>query len=98
MELPVELFGLFTGTSIALALFGFIRNPQIPAMMVFGGIFILFIAVSTDTIILDHFYDGLSGDIIDAGFEFTDLPKTVFALMGVIFMLSGALMVMREQG
>lgn len=53
MDIPVELFLGLVGTSIALAIFGFIRNPQIPAMLCFGGIFILVLAVSTDNIITD---------------------------------------------
>lgn len=52
MDIPIELFLGFIGTSIALAIFGFVRNPQIPATLVFGGLFILTIAISTDNVIL----------------------------------------------
>lgn len=58
MDIPIELFSLFIGTSIALAIFGFLRNPQIPAMLVFGGMFILTMSVMTDNIILNQFIDG----------------------------------------
>lgn len=61
MEIPIELFLGGIGVSIALAIFGFIRQPQIPAMLVFGGMFILIFAVATDTIIL-----GQSTNFIDS--------------------------------
>lgn len=52
VDIPIELFSLFIGASIALGVFGFLRNPQVPAMIVFGGMFILVISVSTSNIIL----------------------------------------------
>jgi len=52
MDIPIELFLGFIGTSIALAIFGFVRNPQIPASLVIGGMFILTLAVATDNIVL----------------------------------------------
>lgn len=55
MDIPIEIFMLGIGVSIALALFGFIRNPQIPAMLVFGGMFFLIFAIATDNIIMDYF-------------------------------------------
>jgi hypothetical protein len=58
MDIPIELFSLFIGASIALGIFGFLRNPQIPALMAFGGIFILFASVMTDNIIMNSFADG----------------------------------------
>lgn len=63
MEIPIEIFITGIGVSVALAIFGFIRNPQIPAMLVFGGMFILSFAVMTDSIILDSFLDGGNPDI-----------------------------------
>lgn len=60
MEIPIELFILGIVTPIGLALFGFIRNPQIPAMLAFGGMFILFLSVVTDTIIMDYFQTGIN--------------------------------------
>lgn len=50
MEIPIEIFSLFIGSSIALAIFGFLRNPQIPATLAFAGIFILTISVITTSI------------------------------------------------
>lgn len=62
MDIPIELFLGFIGVSIALAIFGFLRNPPIPATIVMGGMFILVIAVATtniefDTISLDVITD-----------------------------------------
>lgn len=53
MEIPLFLFLGMISTALALAFFGFLRQPQIPAMLAFGGMFVLFIAVSTTSIILD---------------------------------------------
>ena len=60
MDIPVELFLGFIGTSIALAVFGFIRQPQIPACLVIGGMFILTLAVSTDNITMDYATDSVN--------------------------------------
>src|SRR5688572_21938502 len=54
MEIPIELFLGFIGTSIALAIFGFVRQPQIPATMVFGGIFILTMSLLITGIIISY--------------------------------------------
>lgn len=55
MDIPIELFLGFIGVSIALAILGFLRNPQIPATIVMGGMFILVIAVATDNIKIGNF-------------------------------------------
>lgn len=47
VDIPVELFLGGIGVSIALAIFGFIRQPQIPAMLAFGGLFIITFSVIT---------------------------------------------------
>jgi hypothetical protein len=52
MDIPIELFLGFIGVSIALAIFGFLRNPQIPATIVMGGMFLLVISVATTNIIM----------------------------------------------
>lgn len=64
MDIPIEIFMLGIGVSIALALFGFIRNPQIPAMLVFGGMFFLIFAIATDNIIIGSFSEGSTNDIV----------------------------------
>lgn len=103
MELPIELFLGFIGVSIALAIFGFMRNPQIPATIVMGGMFILTLSVSTTGIIMGK----IPVTSVDSGatttytfedniYEFTEFPKTVFALIGVMCMILGGLMVMKE--
>ena len=99
MNIPIELFLGFIAISISLAIFGFIRNPQIPAMLAFAGIFIMFIAVTTDNIIMGKIpvESVVSGSTTsytfeDNTFQFTEIPKTIFALIGVICMLCGGLM------
>ena len=59
MDIPIELFLGFTGISIVLAIFGFLRNPQIPATIVMGGMFILVIAVATDNIVFGNRIDNI---------------------------------------
>lgn len=103
MDIPVELFLGFIGVSIAIALFGFVRNPQIPACLVMGGMFILFLSVATDNVIMGKIptTSVTSGStvnytFIDNIFEFNELPKVIFALIGTMFMIVGGLMVMKE--
>lgn len=101
--LPIEIFLGFTGISIALAIFGFIRQPPIPAMLAFGGMFILFVSVMTGGIIMGSIPEASisSGStttyqMTDNVFDFQGFPQMLFALMGVIMMLSGGLMVLRQ--
>lgn len=54
MDIPVEMFALFMGASIAFAVFGFVRKPQIPAMLAFAGVFILVLSVSTTNIVMGY--------------------------------------------
>jgi hypothetical protein len=63
MDIPIELFLGGIGLGIALAIFGFIRNPQVPAMLVFGGMFVMFFAVATDNIIMNSFINGGEQDV-----------------------------------
>lgn len=102
MEIPFELFIAFIGMSLAMAVFGFLRNPQIPAMVCFGGIFILMVAVVTDGVIMGKIpvASASSGSTTTYTFEdnvfpFDNWSKTLFAFMGGIMMLLGALMVGR---
>ena len=101
---PIELFLGGIVLSIAVAIFGFIRQPQIPAMLVFAGMFILVLTLMNDGIIMGKIpiTSTSSGNVvtyafIDNVFEFTELPKTIFAIMGSVLMLIGALMVGRNQ-
>ena len=103
MDIPIELFLGFIVVSIALAIFGFMRQPQIPATIVMGGMFILTLAVTTDTIIMGKIPTQSvdSGatttyTFIDNTYEFTEMPKVLVSLIGVMAMILGGLMVMRE--
>lgn len=101
--MPVELFLGGIVVSIALAIFGFIRQPQIPAMLVFSGIFIFSLAIIPSGIIMGKIpiTSTSSGStvtyaFIDNVFEFTELPKTIFGLIGATVMLCGGIMVGRD--
>jgi hypothetical protein len=103
MDIPIELFLGFIGVSIALAIFGFLRNPPIPATIVMGGMFILFLSVATDNVIMGKIPttsvtngSTVNYTFIDNTYEFTEMPKVIFALIGVMCMILGGLMVMRE--
>lgn len=75
MDIPIELFLGFIGVSIAIALFGFVRNPQIPACLVMGGMFILFLSIATDNIIMgfafgqNGFIEEIFYDVMTRSFE-----------------------------
>lgn len=104
MILPIELFLGALVVSIAIAIFGFIRQPQIPAMLCFAGMFILVLAVSTESIIMGKIpiTSTSSGSVvtyafIDNEYTFDEFPKVIFGLFGAILMLIGALMVGRAQ-
>jgi len=105
MNIPIELFLGFTGVSIAFAIFGFARNPQVPVTIVIGGIFILLLAVSTTGIIMGKIptTSVTSGStvnytFIDNVFDFTELHKVLFAVLGAFMMLFGGLMVSKIDG
>lgn len=102
MQVPIEIFLGCIVMSIALAIFGFLRQPQIPAMLVFGGMFILTISVATDEHIMGKIPitsvssgNTVTYDFIDNIQPFDPTVKMLFALMGAIFMLCGALMMGR---
>lgn len=99
-NIPFELFLGFMGVSISLAIFGLARNPQIPAMIVFAGVFILVMAVSIDNIIMGQLVDksASSGQSVTYTykpdlFAFNALPKVLFTFIAAVMMLTGALMV-----
>lgn len=103
MNIPVELFLGGIVVSIALAIFGFIRQPQIPAMLVFAGIFIFSLAVIPDGIIMGKIPETsvssgstVTYTFVDNVFTWDQLPKTIFGLIGATIMLCGAIMVGRD--
>jgi len=79
--LPVELFLGGIGVAIAMAIFGFIRQPQIPAMLVFGGMFVLIIAVATESIIMDSFASG-GMQTVYYDVTSTNIASTLFTTTG----------------
>lgn len=100
--MPVELFLGFIAMAIAMAIFGFMRQPQIPAMVSFAGIFILFISIMLSGIIMGKMPDSsvTSGsttnyNMTDNVFDFTGFPQVIFGFVGSIMALTGGLMVNR---
>lgn len=74
MDIPVELFITFIGISGFMAIFGFIRQPQIPAMLAFSGVFLLVIAVSTTNIIMGSY----ASENDNIGVEYYDVQTRSF--------------------
>jgi len=98
--LPVEMYLGLVGISIAFAIFGFIRQPQIPAMLMFGGIFILFIGVMFNGIILgvqpeSSTTTGSTTDyvMVNHGFDMSGVPQMLVGLIGAVMMLTSGIMV-----
>ena len=96
MDIPVELFLGFIG--ISLVMVGISLAKQIPAIMVFGGMFMLIWVVVTDNIIMGKIptTSTVSGSVTTYDFEdnlfpLTDWGKVIFSLFAVIMMLVGAL-------
>jgi hypothetical protein len=58
VDIPVELFFGFIGMSVVLLIIGLIREPKIPATVVFAGMFMLTITMVTDNIIMGFATDG----------------------------------------
>ena len=100
VQILIEIFASVIGLSVAMAIFGFLRNPQVPATITIGGIFILFIAVMTTELDMGNLVQQseTSGDTTEYTYEedieeFTEIPKVIFSLIGVVFMLLGGMMV-----
>lgn len=53
-DIPIEIFIVFIGASFGMALLGLLRQPQIPAMICFAGVFLLVFTISTDNIIVSY--------------------------------------------
>lgn len=99
MDIPIELFLGFIATTVIMIIIGIVRQPQIPALIVFAGMFILTIVVTTDGIIMGKIPASstesgstVNYTFVDNVFVFDNFIKTIFALFAVILMLSGALL------
>lgn len=103
MEIPIELFSVFIGIFISIGIFGFIRQPQIPVMIVVSGIFILTLGAITTEIDMGAIPTNSTTtgstttyNFRDNPFDFTEMHKTLMLLVGAIFMFVGGFMVYRE--
>ena len=100
--MPIEVFVTLIVSSIVLAIIGLIRTPQIPALVAFGGIIFLFVGVTTDEIKMGSLVTTSVSSGSTTNYSYTPdnfilgQVKFIFGVVGVVFMLSGALMQMRE--
>jgi len=95
MDIPIELFGFFLGVSMVLVGIGLTKRQGVA--MFAGGLFIIFIAVLTDNIIMGKIPESstVSGSVttyvmVDNPFSFTEWHKILMALIGVVIMVIGA--------
>lgn len=102
--IPIEVFGLFVGLAVALAIIGFIRQPQIPASLAFGGIIIFSVGAVFNNIEMGQLVNtsSLSGSTTSYGynpdlFPLTGISKVITILIGAVMMLFGALMIFRAE-
>jgi hypothetical protein len=99
MNIPIELFALFSGISIALLAVGLAKKENGGGVIIsISGMFILFTAVITDFIIMGSIpvSSTVSGStttyvMADNLFEFTYLHKLFLAIVGIFLMLVGYL-------
>lgn len=101
--IPLEMFLGFMVLSVSMAIIGLIRQPQIPAMITFAGMFILTMTVVISGVIMGKVPESstLAGAttnyvMVDNVFEFTNIVKVLFALMSAVFILTGAIMVSKS--
>lgn len=96
--IPIELFLGIIATALGIGIFGMIKNPQVPLLIAISGIFIFVLAAFTQGIILGKIPESstVDGDttsyvMVDNVFEFTDIYKVLVAMIGVTFMIVGAI-------
>lgn len=103
MQIPFEIFSLMEGLFLIVSLVGLARNPQIPATLVIGGLFMLVLAVLASDINLGQLVNTATTTGDTTTFTYTDDNYTmdsmviiIFSLLGIVFMLVGAGMVFTE--
>jgi hypothetical protein len=96
MNIPIELFALFLGTSLALLGLGLVKKTGV--IITISGMFVLFTSAITDLIIMGSIPESstVSGStttyvMVDNTFEFTELHKIFLAVVGIFIMIVGFL-------
>jgi hypothetical protein len=96
MNIPIELFAIFLGVSMALLGVGLAK--KVGAIILCSGMFVLFTAIITDFIIMGSIPSSstVSGStttyvMVDNLFEFTELHKIFMSIVGIFIMLIGVL-------
>ena len=99
MNIPFEVFFGFIGVSAFLFILGLVKQPTIPASVVCSGMFILFIAVFADNLIMGNLVSqsSQSGSVTTYTYKSDLFPmnnyvKVFIALIGTMIMLIGGLM------
>ncbi len=97
MDIPIEIFLGFMGLSFAMAVMSFMPKTKQPFLLFIAGVMITFMSVTTDNIIMGKIpiTSTVSGStttyaFIDNLFEFTQWHKILFALIGSIMLIVGA--------
>jgi hypothetical protein len=96
MEIPIELFAIFLGVSVAILGVGLAK--KVGAIVMCSGMLIMFTAIITDFIIMGKIPESstTSGStttyvMADNLFQFTELHKVLMAVIGVFIMIIGVL-------
>ena len=89
MQIPFEIFSLMEGLFLFVSIIGLIRNPQIPATIVIGGLFMLVIAVLASDINLGQLVDTATTTGDTTTFTYTDDNYTIADLstMAISFII-----------
>ena len=102
-NIPFEIFFGFIGVVLTLVGIGLAKN--VPALLVFAGMFLLTWVMVTDSINMGNIPHNAttSGSVTtyqytSDPFNFIDWPKVIFGLFGVILMLIGALLTKLNAG
>jgi len=96
MDIPFEVFVMFVGTAIAMSIIGIWKKT--PLLLFIGGSLIAFWVIMTDNIIMGSIpqsssVSGLTTTyvMVDNLYPFTEYPKILFALLGSMMGIAGAL-------
>jgi len=101
--IPIEVYGIMIVVSIVTAIFGFMRNPQVPVMLTLGGAFIFTIGAMFNGVLLGVMPDSsttagatTSYAMENNGFDMSGFPQVLVILMGSMLMLVSGVMVAKK--
>lgn len=101
-DIPIELFAVFVGSALAIMTIGLAK--KIGIALVISGMFLVLVALLTDTIILGKIPESsitigatTTYIMIDNIFIFTEWHKIIMMLMGSFIMILGSIIGIAKQ-